>query len=57
MDATLDGSEASAMRSVVRTARKIYVTETTDLVSLDVLMDTQDQCVCKVRICKTLYFY
>ena len=45
MNAALDGSAAIAMKRVVKTAREITATETTDLVLLDVFMDTWDPCV------------
>ena len=57
MDATLDGSEASVIRRVVKTARRRSATQTTDLALLDVLMDTRDPCVCKVGTHTMLCFY
>ena len=41
----MDGSDGSVMMCVVRTAKEITATETTDLVLPDVLVDTREPCV------------
>ena len=57
MDATLDGSEASVMRRVIRTARRRPATETTDLVLLGVLTDTGPMCMQGKDIYDAVFVY